>query len=454
MKQAFIVTGLGYGDEGKGATTHWLACRHRAHTVVRTGGPQALPHVVTASGSEHTFSQFGSGTLRGSATHLSKHMLIDPNAVLAEGKALKYESGITNVFDLMTMHEDALVITPFQAFAGRVRELLRAANRYGSVGIGVGETVLDSEVLGGDAIRVKDLATRDLQEKLENIQTRKWIEFEQYADRASDLPLSTAVQIREELALMQDPNTVVWALERFGELARRVKAVNTDYVAERILRGDGTVVFEGSQGVLLDRFHGFHPYTTKVRTTPMLARSILDECSYGGITKSLGILRAYHTRHGAGPFVTESAAYSSDLSDAANKTHPWQGHFRVGPFDAVLARYALAACGDGAIDGVVITCLDRIVPRGQWEVCTSYTGPLGSIAGIIPQKNGAVVDLDRQARLGQLLMRARPRIESFDLSAYTERDFGGLCATMLGAMLGTPVMAVSFGPTERDKHVL
>ena len=162
-QRAVVLTDLGYGDSCKGSATHWLTHQFPVHTVIRTGGPQAFHHVVTADGREHTFSQFGSGTLAGAQTHLSEHMVIDPYALLKEGRALRDELNITsNPFAWITIHENALVITPFQAIANRLNELARGDGRHGTVGIGVGETVLDSEVLGDRAIRAGDLMDPNL----------------------------------------------------------------------------------------------------------------------------------------------------------------------------------------------------------------------------------------------------------------------------------------------------
>ena len=456
-KKAFVVTGLGYGDEGKGTVTHWLSSRHRAHTVIRTGGPQALHHVVTKDGASQVFSQFGSGTLRGSATHLSKNMVIDPHAILAEGEVLKYESGIRGVFDTMTIHEDALVITPLQAIAGRVRELLRGKNRLGSVGIGVGETILDSEILGDAAVRAKDLSKPYLREKLEAIQRRKWAEFEELADRANDIDSDVRDRVRLQLADMEDQDTIQWAIERFGDLVRRVRIVDTEYVAKRILGPEGTVVFEGSQGVLLDRFHGFHPYTTKVRATPETAKEILRETGYDGEVQSLGILRAYHTRHGAGPFVSESAELTAQLPDETNKEHPWQGKFRVGHFDLIAARYALDACGKGAIDGLVITCVDRVLKRGTWDMCTAYVSKDSFGEDVLKElsvhnEEDASVQLKMQATIGRLLGRCTPLLSTYNFS---QKQPAGkhikTLASVLGDSLGIPIAVVSVGETEVDK---
>ncbi|OHB21679.1 MAG: hypothetical protein A2939_04815 [Parcubacteria group bacterium RIFCSPLOWO2_01_FULL_48_18] len=457
-KKVFVVTGLGYGDEGKGTITHWLCHAHRAHTVVRTGGPQALHRVVTAAGKEHVFSQFGSGTLCGSATHLSKHMVIDPYAILKEGEALMYEHGVRGLFDMLTIHEDALVITPFQAIVGRLRELLRGAKRHGSVGIGVGETVLDDDVFGDTAVRAKDLNAPSLRTKLEAIRLRKLTEFEEIRDRAHVLPPETRDRIQLELRDLEDPDTIQWAVEQFTKLACKTRVVGTEYVAKNILESDGTVVFESSQGVLLDRWYGFHPYTTKVRTIPGTALSIIRECAYGGEINAYGILRAYHTRHGAGPFVTESSEITALLPDASNRDHAWQGNFRVGQFDLVAARYAVDACGSHSLDGIILTCMDRIRPSATVRFAERYESvPVEhtqdffrrstdtSIERIIVRHGQGPAQLQRQEKLGKALETCSPRLTQCTKNIFPE---------MLADALNVPIVAISTGQTEDNKSVV
>ena len=232
-KRAFIVTGLGYGDEGKGTTVHWLSAKHRAHTVIRTGGPQAYHRVVIKNGREHIHSQFGSGTLSGTATHLSKNMLIDPHGILTEGEALKYQHGIKEVFSMLTIHEDALVITPFHAMANRLRELARGTERYGSVGIGVGETVLDAEAYPKEAIYARDLVHPGLREKLEVIRARKTCELEEILAQVESWPEDVREKGRREISYLKNQDTIQCAVERFGVLAARSTIVDTDYVTKQ-----------------------------------------------------------------------------------------------------------------------------------------------------------------------------------------------------------------------------
>jgi len=332
------------------------------------------------------------------------------------------------------------------------------------VGIGVGETVLDAEILGDIAIRAKDLGSSHLREKLQIIRQHKLVAFEEIRDRASLMPLEVCEQVRREIAELEDLDTIEWAVERFTELVKRVKIVDTNYVAENILNIPGVVIFEGSQGVLLDRFLGFHPYTTKVRTAPRVALDLLKECAYIGDVKSFGVLRAYHTRHGAGPFVTESSSLTEQLPDVTNKDHPWQGSFRVGSFDVVAARYALEAVGKASIHGLVITCLDRLREYKTWDVCDAYT-PSGNMLETQSffqsdgdAVNSIVVDtssenthkLERQAELGRLLHYCVPKNTTLDIPS-KGKQLLDLCVYILESTLNCPIVAVSVGPTENDK---
>lgn len=463
-KRVVIGNGLGFGDEGKGTTTHWLCTQHRAHTVIRTGGPQAFHRVVSAGGEEHVHSQFGSGTLMGASTHLSRNMVIEPVGILEEGMALMYEHGIRNIFDYLTVHEDALVITPFHIIANRLRELSRGKDRHSTVGIGVGETVLDAEIYVDETVHARDLASPLLREKLETIRQIKQVELQELLAHISELPEEASTTAQKEAKLLFDERTVDWALAKFNEVASCVRIVGTEFLAKNILGSNGTVVFESSQGILLDRWYGFHPYTTKVRTVPQSALSLLRECNYDGEIIRLGILRAYHTRHGAGPFVSECSKLTAELPDVTNGDHLWAGSFRVGNFDTVAARYAIEVCGGvNTFDGLMITCLDRVYSRGVWNLCAGYTGP--DTEEFFSSKDGIITDihvrhgcddeqLQRQQSLGQHLNVCSPVSTSFSIPAHmTQGAFALYSAQYLHETLGVPVMAISLGPTEKDKII-
>ncbi|MBK7398580.1 MAG: adenylosuccinate synthetase [Myxococcales bacterium] len=154
MKRAFAVVDLGFGDAGKGALTDALARRHDLELVVRfNGGAQAGHNVVTADGRHHTFAQVGAATFVSPAvrTLLSRFVVFHPTALLVEAQVLSTKS-VPDALDRVLVDERALVTTPYQQAACRIRERARGAARHGSCGVGVGETVADALADPGDAI--------------------------------------------------------------------------------------------------------------------------------------------------------------------------------------------------------------------------------------------------------------------------------------------------------------
>ena len=159
--QAILVVDLGFGDAGKGSLVDYYVRHYRAHTVVRfNGGAQAAHNVVTPDGRHHKFSQFGSGTfVPGVRTHLSRYMLVDPVALLAEERHLR-QVGVPDAFARLTIDPNAPVVTPFQRAANRLRELQRAAGRHGSCGMGIGETMADLIADPAQVLHARDLLRR------------------------------------------------------------------------------------------------------------------------------------------------------------------------------------------------------------------------------------------------------------------------------------------------------
>lgn len=446
----FVLTDLGYGDCAKGQTCYWLCNKYGAHTVVRTGGPQAMHNVVTSDGREFCHSQFGAGTLTGASTFLSKNILIDPYAILNEGRFLISNYGISDAFEKMFIDQNCLVISPFQAVANKLREMARGKGRYGSVGIGVGETICDSEKLGEDGtIRVSDFVNpRRLAEKLENIRQLKLKELAEIICR-TNLP----DKAQKYINVLHDQSIAQEATKEFQGLARLTNIVTSDFLGS-ILDAPGHVVFEPSQGVLLDRWYGFQPYTTLVNPKQNSALELIGEQDYSGEMIKLGIMRAYQTRHGAGPFVTE-AKYML-RPDVHNTKHLWQGSFRVGHLDSVATRYAIEVSGgSSAFDGLVVSCLDRLPAKAK--ICDRYVYTDGEKddldkfltindgfatgikvrAGLLDQAH-----LNHQARLAQLLGNCRPVYDTVPTSNLL---------TEIEARLNIPVVLASYGPTELDR---
>ena len=426
-----IVVDLGFGDAGKGGVVDHLCRSTDVHTVVRfNGGAQAAHNVVAPDGRHHTFAQFGSGTLvPGVRTHLSRFMLVDPLALATEAAHLR-TLGVADPFARLTVDRRALLTTPYHAAANRIRESVRGAARHGSCGMGVGETAAYALAHPEDAPTAGDCAdpTR-LLAVLTRLRDRLTAEL-------ADLGLSEP--------LGPPPADCAAAFRAFADHT----TLTDDGYLPHLLRTD-SVVFEGAQGVLLDEWHGFHPYTTWSTTTFANAETLLAEADTAAGTGAaapalrLGVLRSYTTRHGPGPLVTEDPTLDSTLPERHNGHGRWQGAFRLGHFDAVAHRYALAACG-GA-DALALTHLDAPARFPYLSLCETYDLDGDELATLPAAHPG---DLARQSALTAALLRTRPgrtRTPGRGTRAWTEA---------VEDALGTPVLLTSHGPRSTDKQLL
>lgn len=424
---AEIVVGLGFGDEGKGTTVDCLTRHREAHTVVRfNGGAQAGHNVVLPDGTHHRFAQFGSGTFAGARTLLSRFMIVNPVTALVEA-ALLEPKGILAPLGLLTVEDEALVTTPFHVALNRLRELSRA-DRHGSCGMGIGETVADSIASEDVSIHAGDLRDPDrLWAKLVLLQELKM-------SQASALDVEVTDAMRVELDLLFDQQMVDVTLERFARFASKVRIVGRD-VLSWLLREPGTVIFEGAQGVLLDESFGFHPHTTWSNCTFGNAVELIGDADVK--VRRLGVVRTVQTRHGAGPFVTEDPRMLDRVTGDHNATCAWQGSFRAGALDLVATRYAIDACG--GIDGLVVTWADRV--GDELPVCTKYVSDSGRLVGRLELPS----TLQEQAAMTEWLRGMEP-------------DYERLCGTdvpeAISDRLCVPFAMASFGPTHFEKELV
>jgi adenylosuccinate synthase len=421
MKHAIITVGLGFGDEGKGATVDYLTRKYAADLIVRyCGGSQAGHNVQLPDGRRHTFSQFGAGTLAGLGgirafprTYLGPNVIIDPPAMSREAEHLA-ELGVPNPGRLVTIHPRCLVTTPWLKILNQLRELARGNAKHGSCGMGIGETRSYWLKHGQDALFAADLRDRELlRHKLELQRQRVFLESQELIER-----------ITGDFLIELD----LWNL-------------NAEDVANDLTRGlpDGVqlnatipdcqmAIFEGAQGVLLDEYRGFHPHTTWSTVTPHHAWELIDQMGVAAVAV-LGLTRAYTTRHGAGPLPTYDADLTTLLRDPGNPHNRWQGNLRCGWLDLPLLRYAAAVAGP--LDGLVVNHLDQI-REGEYKLCEAYRKPGPSLA--------AAPSLAWQGRLGEQLRNVEPILS------------GATQETMLEALGAVaPVLVTSQGPCYLDR---
>jgi adenylosuccinate synthase len=423
-----IVVDLGYGDAGKGTIVDWLCAQSArdaqdapdargrpVQAVVRfNGGAQAAHHVLGPGGQPHAFAQFGSGTFTpGTRTFLSRFMLVDLLALAAEAEHLT-SLGVPDPFGLLAIDSDAPLTTPYHRAANRAREEARGTGRHGSCGMGIGETARYAVDYPQDAPLAGDIARpRTLIAKLTRLRDRL----------AEELPVAVPLPPPGHLAAV------------YHTIARRLTLAGDGYLAG--LLAQGPVVFEGAQGVLLDEWRGFHPYTTWSTTTFENAETLLRESGTAAVR--LGVTRTYQTRHGPGPFPTEDLTL--DIPEPHNADGRWQGSFRAGHLDAVALGYAAEVTG--GVDAVALTHLDTARSHdGRLRICRGYLIDGRSVSRIEP---GAPRDLAHQEQLTDALLRARPVYDPAGCPA--PGDWPDAVAEILDA----PVTIRSRGPAVTDK---
>lgn len=455
---AYVVVGLGFGDEGKGSICDFLTRKHNSNLTVRfNGGAQCAHNVVTDDGRHHTFSQFGSGTFAGARTHLSRYMLFNPVTLIPEARHL-IESGVADPYSRLTVEVGAMLTTPFHIAANRIRELARNGSHHGTCGMGIGETMAYAWACGegkwGDTTAAFPYAAEvpfacDLKEparlrkKLALLRERLKAEVEPLYN-----PASKAMQ--PEWEMLDDFEGTMAVFQPYVDrVVKNVGIVMPEWLDEE-LKKDQTIVFEGAQGALLDENHGFHPHTTWSTTTFANAESLVRRVK--GVKKTrVGVLRGYMTRHGAGPFVTEDKDVAVPESEH-NGRGGWQGEFRMGHFDALMANYALEICG--GVDELALTCLDHLGGpiKAAWEYTSRSTGharfdrmpvhryePENGYAGPTPWQH-----LHKMEELGKTLGYIRP--------IYSDTPDTKTFLAQVEKATKTPIGILSYGPRASDKR--
>jgi adenylosuccinate synthase len=439
VKRAVITVGLGFGDEGKGATVDFLTRELGADLVIRyCGGSQAGHNVELPDGRRHTFSQFGAGTLAPNRprTYLGPATIIDPPAMLREAKHLE-QMGVDSPLSLVTVHPRALVTTAWLKLLNRVRELARGGARHGSCGQGIGEARNYWLRYGEDAIFAGDLqSTVTLHHKLELQRQRVLLEVQPLLQNLTPNPFH-AREGEQDKAPPASGEGVgrgsldldCWELAA-GDVAEELCGPGwREVTIAAEVPPHHTAILEGAQGVLLDEYRGFHPHTTWSIVTPHHAWELVSQMGSESVTL-LGITRAYSTRHGDGPFPTFSKQLTERLADPGNPWNAWQGNLRCGWLDLVMLRYATAVCGP--LDGLVVNHLEQIEGH-EFHVCEAYRDAKLS-ASPLP-------DLEWQSRLTETVRIAEPLL--------TAATPGDVLRTLSGI---APVVVTGRGPSYEQRN--
>ena len=341
------VIGGQWGDEGKGKIVDWLSSR--ADVVARFQGGHNAGHTLVVGEQVYKLSLLPSGIVRGTLSVIGNGVVLDPWALQAEVEKLRGQ-GVSITPETLQIAETCPLILPFHRDLDALREDASGAGKIGTTRRGIGPAYEDK--VGRRAIRVCDLAHLDqLGPQLDRLCAHHDALRAGFGEPPVDRDALTAELGEIADFVLQFARPVWLTLNEAKARGRRI-------------------LFEGAQGVLLDVDHGTYPFVTSSNTIAGTAAggTGLGPSAAGFV---LGIVKAYTTRVGSGPFPTE-------LDDEIGQRLGERGHEfgtvtgrkrRCGWFDSVLVRQSCAVSG---VTGIALTKLDVLDGLDEIRICTGY----------------------------------------------------------------------------------
>jgi adenylosuccinate synthase len=417
------VVGAQWGDEGKGKIVDWLS--NRADVVVRFQGGHNAGHTLVVGDKTYKLSLLPSGVVQGKPSVIGNGVVVDPWALLSEIDKIGAQ-GIHITPDILILADNACLILPLHRDLDGGREAAAGANKIGTTGRGIGPAYEDK--VGRRAIRVADLADPEaLKAKIERLLAHH-----------GALRKGLGLPDFDGEALLQALLDVAPRILPFAQPAWRV--------LDAAVRDGKRVLFEGAQGAMLDVDHGTYPYVTSSNTVAgqAAAGSGLGPRASGYV---LGIVKAYTTRVGEGPFPAElSDDNGRRLGEVGREFGTVTGRpRRCGWFDAVLVRQSVAING---IDGVALTKLDVLDGFPELKICIGYK--LGdTVLDYLP------AGLKAQGALEPVFETLEGWSESTQ-GARSWKDLPGAAikyARRIEELIGAPIAMLSTSP-QRDDTIL
>ena len=356
MKDVKVVIGANFGDEGKGLITDYLAHKfEKANNdrtlVVRFNGGAQAGHTVKVGNTRHVFHHIGSGTIRGAATYLSKHFVSSPMLFKKELDDL-WEKGIRP--PMVYVSAESQITTPYDIMINQRLEQLRGESRHGSCGIGFNETIQRYALFQRPSVilPVGIIPNTKLFKD-----TVDYIRVSYVPRRLNDLGIDL-----DESLLMSDEIFYNFIEDCKHFFFNTVVVPNEETVLERY---NYNIVFEGAQGLRLDKDYGEFPFVTHSNTGLKNVFDIIGNIEYESM-EVYYVSRGYLTRHGAGPLENEynEKPYEA-IVDETNIHNDYQGSLRFAPLDidrmCSYIQQDVMNHNDKNFDVVpVITCLDHI----------------------------------------------------------------------------------------------
>ena len=342
------VVGAQWGDEGKGKIVDWLS--NRADVVVRFQGGHNAGHTLVVGNQTYKLSLLPSGVVQGKLSVIGNGVVVDPWHLIKEIEKVGAQ-GVEITPQMLVVADNACLILPIHPALDVAREAAATEGaKIGTTGRGIGPAYEDK--VGRRAIRVCDLANEDdLRIKIDRL-------------RAHHDPLRAGLGLEPI-----DPDAL---LAQLLEIAPKILPfVQPAWrVLDEAHRDGQHILFEGAQGAFLDVDHGTYPYVTSSNTVAGQA------AAGGGMGPKgpgyvLGIVKAYTTRVGEGPFACElTDDVGKHLATVGGEVGVNTGRpRRCGWFDAVLVRQSVAING---IDGIALTKLDVLDGLPTLKICVGY----------------------------------------------------------------------------------
>ncbi|MBP8043700.1 MAG: adenylosuccinate synthase [Neisseria sp.] len=427
MAKNVVVIGAQWGDEGKGKIVDWLA--EEAAGVVRFQGGHNAGHTLVVGGKKTILRLIPSGILHETLDcFIGSGVVVSPEALLGEIDELN-AAGVKNVEGRLKIAPTCTVILPYHVALDQAREASRGAGKIGTTGRGIGPAYEDK--VARRAIRMVDLLDTDkLKAKVE-------ANLAYYNVQLQHLHQAEPVKLEDVMAVIEKVAPRI--LPMLADVSRTLHDINEK---------GGKLLFEGAQGTLLDIDYGTYPFVTS-------SNCLAGAASAGaGVAPQmlqyvLGIVKAYTTRVGSGPFPTELFdEVGAGLAERGHEFGSVTGRARrCGWFDAAALKRSIQVNG---ISGMCITKLDVMDGIENINICVGYMLPDGSQTDILPFGADAVADCVPIYETLPGWSESTVGVKDYDklpvnAKAYLKR---------IEEVCGAPVAIVSTGPDREETIVL
>jgi adenylosuccinate synthase len=419
-----VAVGAQWGDEGKGKLVDWLA--PRAEFVVRFHGGNNAGHTLVVDGEQTVLHVVPAGVLDPDTVNLiGPGVVVDPGVLLGELEALK-ERGVLRDPSRVRVSGRAHVILDWHLALDKAREEAAREHAIGTTGRGIGPAYEDKVARRG--LRVADLLDpASLRSAIERLADQKNFELVNY--------------------YKWKPVDAEKLYKKCVEWGRQLEPYvdHTTRTLDRALREGKNVLFEGAQGPFLDIDHGTYPYVT---SSNCVAGAVCAGAGVGPtrIDRVLGITKAYTTRVGGGPFVTEETGKMGEkLRAVGSEFGATTGRpRRCGWLDAVMLRESATVNGFTAL---AINKLDVLSGLDELRIATAYDVD-GKISHDFPMTLGELERAEPVYETHPCWSEDITGCREFDELPATARD----SVNRVEALVGVPVELISIGPG-RDETI-